>query len=89
MAVDGGAAVEWLSIRQAVDYLNGAVGKTLLYDLLSKGILPSSKLGRKILVCRADLDALLERNRKGGGSIEPPPPAKRQSKSRPSRIERW
>jgi excisionase family DNA binding protein len=82
-----------MSVRQAIDYLSGAVGKTLLYDLVAKGRIASTRLGGKILIDRHSLDRLLDSNRKGEQVPPPePPPERRRSqrqRRRASKVPLW
>lgn len=48
----------WLSPSEAAVYCR--VGKTRLYSLMKSGALRPRKLGRKTLIAREELDALIE-----------------------------
>jgi excisionase family DNA binding protein len=49
------------SIQSAAARLN--VGRTLLYQLLAEGVLPSVTIGKRRLVAEADLEEYVERLR--------------------------
>lgn len=55
---------EWLDSKQAAYYLGISISE--LHNRCSNGSIPYSKLGRKNLYRREDLDELLLRNRRGG-----------------------
>ena len=48
----------WLTIQEAINYSKR--GKTTLYEMFKAGTLRPRKLGRRTLVSRAEIDALIE-----------------------------
>src|SRR5579863_690160 len=54
------AQEEWMTIEETARYLQ--LGKTALYDLAREGTLPSTKVGRKWLFSKRDLDAWVRSN---------------------------
>ena len=52
--------VAWLSAAEAAHYAR--IGKTRLYELLKSGALRPRKLGKRTLISRAELDALIDSN---------------------------
>ncbi len=52
-----------LTVPEAADYLG--IGKTLAWQLVQQGILPSVRLGRLVRVPRARLDAWLASDHAG------------------------
>ena len=46
-----------VSVTEAAQLLG--VGRTLSYELVSRGVLPSVRLGRRVLIPRHDIDQLL------------------------------
>lgn len=48
----------WLSAAEAAHYAR--VGRTKLYELIKTGALKPRKLGRRTLIARAELDALID-----------------------------
>ncbi len=46
-----------VSVTEAAELLG--VGRTLAYDLVARGVLPSVRLGRRVLIPRHALDELL------------------------------
>jgi hypothetical protein len=56
----------WLDFKTALDYLgwtNG--GRSRLYNLTSAEAIPFTKYGQRLYFDRADLDAFIEKHRKG------------------------
>ena len=51
------------SVDEAAERLG--IGRTLAYDLIREGRLPSLKLGHRRLIARADLEAFVEALRRG------------------------
>ncbi len=51
------------SVDEAAERLG--IGRTLAYDLIREGRLPSLKLGNRRLIARADLEAFVENLRNG------------------------
>ena len=51
------------SVTEAAEQLG--IGRTLAYDLIREGRLPSFKLGNRRLVTKVDLEAFLESLRSG------------------------
>ncbi len=51
------------SVDEAAELLG--IGRTLAYDLIREGRLPSLKLGNRRLVARADLEGFVENLRSG------------------------
>jgi len=60
----------FISIKQAIERLNGAVSKSFLYKLIADGKLRGTNLGGKVLVDAGHLDELL-----AAGLNGPQPPA--------------
>jgi excisionase family DNA binding protein len=56
-----------LSIPEAAEYLR--VNRSFVYTLLDSGQLPSFHLGRRRLIRREDLDALVERQMAAEGGL--------------------
>jgi excisionase family DNA binding protein len=48
----------WLTVQEAIRYSKR--GKTTLYAMFKDGTLRPRKLGRRTLVARAEIDALIE-----------------------------
>jgi excisionase family DNA binding protein len=48
---------EWLSVKEAVAYTT--LSRLTLRRRVREGVLPCAKTGRRVLFCRADLDAYL------------------------------
>jgi excisionase family DNA binding protein len=49
----------WLTVQEAIRYSKR--GKTTLYAMFKDGTLRPRKLGRRTLVARAEIDAVIER----------------------------
>ena len=65
----------YLSVKQVCERL--PVCKTLVYRLVREGVIPSTRIGGKILVPEDGLLALLEGAGKLHGELPPPSPASR------------
>ena len=50
---------EWLTVTQFLARYKGRVGRSTVYDCLQRKILPSVKLGNRILIPADALDRLL------------------------------
>ena len=50
-----------VSVEEAAEQLS--IGRTMAYDLIRQGELPSIKIGQRRLVARADLESYVERLR--------------------------
>jgi excisionase family DNA binding protein len=61
-------ATPFISIKQAIDRLNGAVGKSLLYEMVATGQLRHTRLGSRVLIDRDHLDQILAENLRGPSS---------------------
>ena len=56
----------WLDVNGALEYLGWTKGgKTRLYALTSAEAIPFTKYGQRLYFDRADLDAFIEKHRKG------------------------
>jgi hypothetical protein len=56
----------WLDFKGALEYLGWTKGgKTRLYNLTSAQAIPFTKYGQRLYFDRADLDAFIEKHRKG------------------------
>ncbi len=51
------------SVNEAAEQLG--VGRTMVYELIGEGRLPSMKLGQRRLVAKADLEAFVDALRRG------------------------
>lgn len=50
---------EWISAAEFARRNHGVIGRTLVYDAIRRGDIPSVRLGRRILVPADALDRLL------------------------------
>jgi excisionase family DNA binding protein len=48
----------WLSVQEAHGYAR--ISRALLYQLIKAGKLKARKIGRRTLLCREEIDALIE-----------------------------
>jgi hypothetical protein len=56
----------WLDFNGALEYLGwGKKGKTRLYSLTSAEAIPFTKYGQRLFFDRSDLDAFIEKHRRG------------------------
>jgi Helix-turn-helix domain len=56
----------WLDLNGALDYLGwGQRGKSRLYNLTAAEAIPFTKYGQRLYFDRADLDAFIDRHRRG------------------------
>ena len=89
----GASKVEYISVRQAVQRLNGAVGKSLIYSLIATGRLRATRLMGKILIDAGHLDELLIAGLTGPRPEPPAPPAAKPAPLpdpiRKRRIKLW
>ena len=79
----------FLSVRQCVAKLNGAVSVKLIYALVAKGKLRSNRNTGKLLVEEDSLVELMEGARDPPTPEEPPPPVRprgRPKKSEPLKL---
>jgi excisionase family DNA binding protein len=60
-----------LTIRDAVDYLQGTVGKTLLYRLFEAGELKGTRIGGKVILYRTSLDKYILDHENGKAPAAP------------------
>jgi excisionase family DNA binding protein len=70
------AQPEWLTISEAASYLR--VSERTIERRIESGRLPTSTLGRRVIVSRGDLDALLGGG--GGGKVRTNPPRRRSGR---------
>jgi excisionase family DNA binding protein len=68
----------YLSVKQVCQRL--PVCKTLVYRLVREGVIPSTRIGGKILVLEDGLLALLEGGGKLHGELPPPSPPPRDGR---------
>jgi excisionase family DNA binding protein len=54
-----------IRIKQAIERLNGAIGKSLLYELVAADRLRHTRLGSRVLIDADHLDQLLAENLRG------------------------
>ncbi len=82
---------KYLSIKQVCELL--PVCKSLVYRLVDEGVIPSTRLGGKILIPEDGLMAVLELSPAEEGHIElppsPTPSAKPRSGRRPKAVDLW
>jgi excisionase family DNA binding protein len=70
MITEGDMTTRYISVRQAIELLNGAVSRSFLYKLVAEGKLRGTNLAGKVLVDADHLDELL-----AAGLSGPQPPA--------------
>ena len=70
---------QFLTVQQCIERTQGALGRTLLYDLAAKQKVRHTRIESKLLIDFDDLVRLLEENASGGKEKEakPEPPTKR------------
>lgn len=82
------AVKSYLSVRQVVERLNGAVSAKLVYKLIDAGKLRANRATGKVLVEEDSLIELMEGNPRPSAPELPPPP--RRPRGRPKRkVELW
>ncbi len=52
---------EWLSVQEFMARHPGLIGRSAVYERIREGVLPSIRIGKKILVPSDAFDTLLER----------------------------
>jgi len=78
----------YLSVKQVVERLNGAISVKLVYKLIEQGKLRANRATGKVLVEEASLIELLEGPSKPVVPEEPPPP--QRPRGRPKKeMELW
>ena len=75
----------YLSVRQVVEKLNGAISVKLVYKLIDQGKLRANRATGKVLVEEDSLDELIEGN---PPLPSPPPPAPRKKLTKPA-VQLW
>lgn len=82
------AVKSYLSVRQVVERLNGAVSAKLVYKLIATGKLRANRATGKVLVEEESLAELME-GKAVAGVPEQPPPARRGRFGRKKDAELW
>jgi hypothetical protein len=80
----------YISVRQVVQRLNGAVSVKLIYKLVGQGKLRGNRATGKLLVEEDSLVELMEGNRKPAVPEEPSPPVRPRGRPRkPKPMALW
>ena len=80
----------FLSARQVVQRLNGAISVKLVYKLISQGKLRVNRATGKLLIEEDSLVELMEGQPRGPPVPEEPPPARRpRRRPRKTEMELW
>ncbi len=79
----------YLSVRQVVQRLNGAVSAKQIYALASRGVLRSNRALGKVLIEEDSLLELLEPPRPPPVPELPPPPVRPRGRPRKAKMQLW
>ncbi|MBP3955476.1 hypothetical protein J8F10_09300 [Gemmata sp. G18] len=79
----------YLSVRQVVQRLNGAVSVKLIYRLVAQGKLRCNRRLGKLLIEEDSLVDLLEPRGPPPPPEEPPPPRRPRGRPKKEKLELW
>jgi hypothetical protein len=79
----------YLSVKQVVERLNGAISVKLVYKLIEQGKLRANRATGKVLVEEDSLVELMEGPRKPVVEEEPPPPKRPRGRPRKQEMPLW
>lgn len=79
----------YLSVRQVVARLNGAISVKLVYKLVAEGKLRSNRATGKLLVEEESLVELLEGKSKPVLPEIPPPPSRPRGRPKKKEMQLW
>ncbi len=79
----------YLSVRQVVDKLNGAVSGKLIYALVARGTLRVNRSLGKLLIEEDSLIELMEGNQRAPPPEQPPPPVRPRGRPKKKPMTLW
>jgi hypothetical protein len=79
----------YLSVRQVVQRLNGAVSAKLVYKLIATGKLRANRATGKLLVEEDSLVELMEGPHKPAVPEMPPPPKRPRGRPKKEKMQLW